>query len=126
MALPRRCYPDLAPVAGKPKMGPTALAEQRRPLPNVEIVGAQFSLSVPPDFDEAAFRGVAMLKISGLVYYLFPSNFGNSRTKSYHLPAFRRGAKCRLMARSGALGLSNAAAFWGRADMLAVVSTRRK
>src|SRR5258707_931563 len=82
--------------------------------------------AVHPDFDEAAFRGVAMLKISGFVYYLFPSNFGNSRTKSYHLPAFRRGAKCRLMARSGALGLSNAAAFWGRADMLAVVSTRRK
>jgi hypothetical protein len=43
MALPRRYYPDLALIAAKPKMGQPELAGQQRPLPNAEIVGAQFS-----------------------------------------------------------------------------------
>jgi hypothetical protein len=54
MASPLRHYPDLGLVAAKPKKGPIALAGQQRPLPNVEIAGAQFfSWLRPPHFDEA-------------------------------------------------------------------------
>jgi hypothetical protein len=53
MTLALRYHPHLGLVVAKPKRGPPALAGRQRPLPNVEIVGAQFLWHRPPYFDEA-------------------------------------------------------------------------